>query len=362
MPRLQAKSFATPDSVREMPRMQDRVRHPRRRDDRVLRVRARLALVDRRRPAVGRRLLPDPPRRVRDLGRDPRRDGRRPDPRRRTEQRVRDPAGTRQVGRRRRALGHARLGGERTGSIAATGRDRHPDARDGDVHRHRRLDRDAQRDRGRGLARSPGASQRATCAWRSTSSTGARSRRPATGSSPCSTARRGRPCCAAEMLRSVVGDRPRDPRRRPHRRGRGHRQRRPRDRGPYRRPDPRARGRRTRRCSRHPPPGSSTDRGCPSRMPGRTSSRASPGPARSRASSSGCRRTDRESAAARSGRAYASIGPRRRFRRRPPASSSGDTTGSGAGGTSGSSVWSTSPERMIRWSSASIAGSVSSWR
>ena len=91
-------------------------------------------------------------------------------------------------------------------------------------------------------------------------------------------------------------------------------------------------------------------------------SRVSPGPARSRASSSACRRTDREFAAARSSRAYASIGPRRRLRRRPPVSSSGDTTGSGAGGTSGSSDWSASPERMIRWSSASTAGSVSSWR
>ena len=55
MPRLQAKSFATPDSVREMPNGQDHVRHPRRRDDRVLRVQPRLALVDRRRPGDGRR-------------------------------------------------------------------------------------------------------------------------------------------------------------------------------------------------------------------------------------------------------------------------------------------------------------------
>ena len=35
-------------------------------------------------------------------------------------------------------------------------------------------------------------------------------------------------------------------------------------------------------------------------------------------------------------------------------------TGSGATGISGSSVWSTSPDRMIARSSASIAGSVSS--
>jgi hypothetical protein len=54
--------------------------------------------------------------------------------------------------------------------------------------------------------------------------------------------------------------------------------------------------------------------------------------------------------------------PRRRLCRRPPPSGSSATVGSGAAGTSGRAAFSTSPELMIRCSSASIAGSVSSWR
>jgi hypothetical protein len=50
---------------------------------------------------------------------------------------------------------------------------------------------------------------------------------------------------------------------------------------------------------------------------------------------------------------------RRRFRRRSPAPATG-ATGTSAGGMKGSSVCSSSPERMIRRSSSSIAGSVSS--
>ena len=111
----------------------------RRRHRRALPLRSRVALVGGHGPAARHHLVPDAAPRLRDVGRDARRHGRRPGARHRSRRGLRHPARTRQVGRRRRAVGHDRMGG--------SGRDaRRPSttrrgaSRDRRVHRHRRLD------------------------------------------------------------------------------------------------------------------------------------------------------------------------------------------------------------------------------
>jgi hypothetical protein len=138
-----------------------RDRRPGRRDRRPLQVRAGLALVDRDGPAGRKRLVPDPPSRLLDVRRGARCHGRRADARHRSGHGVRHPAGPRQVGRRRRALGHDRVGRQRTRPRRCPPGGRRTIPLDGPLHRHRRLDGPAPGGWRRPLARSARGPQRA---------------------------------------------------------------------------------------------------------------------------------------------------------------------------------------------------------
>ena len=74
-----------------------------------------------------------------DLRPDARRDGRRPGARHPARLDLRDPVGSRRMGRRRRAMGDARVD-QRPGVRRAARGSRRADPRDRPVHRHRRLD------------------------------------------------------------------------------------------------------------------------------------------------------------------------------------------------------------------------------
>ena len=93
----------------------DRDRRSRRSEGRPLRVRTRLALVDRCRAARRNGVVPGTPRRVHAVGRPADRHGRRTGARDRGRLGLRDPAGPRQMGDRGRAVGVARLGRQRAG-------------------------------------------------------------------------------------------------------------------------------------------------------------------------------------------------------------------------------------------------------
>ena len=191
MPRLQFKSFATPDEDRRFPMGNGRIVKL---DESTVghgQLGARLALVDASRADRRDRLVPGPPSGLRDLGAAPRRHGRRPVDRDPAGFRVRDPGRPRRKRGRRRTIRDARMDERphRRGRRAGGDRTR---PRDRPVHRHRRLDGDPRT----GSATRPGASSStstiAVCGTSSIAIEGARSTRPATGSWRSSTARRGR--------------------------------------------------------------------------------------------------------------------------------------------------------------------------
>ena len=193
LPRLQTKSFATPDDGPDDAEGALRHGQPRRRDGGALRLRAGVALVGRPRAGHGDDQLPDAPPRLHDDGVPAGRDGRRRDARHRPGLRLRHPAGPRQVGPRRRTVGDDRVGRERPGDGRGPGGvGRRPLARHGHVHRHRRLDGDPGEGRRRGLACAPARARRAAARGAQRLSRSRDQVRPATGSSPSSTARRVR--------------------------------------------------------------------------------------------------------------------------------------------------------------------------
>ena len=278
-------------------------RHARRRDDRARALGARLALDDAPRADRRDRLVPGAPPRLRDLGPAPRRDGRRAERRDPRRVRLRDPVRARRERRRRRAVRDARMD-ERERRRDRHRRRQRAAPRDGAVHGHRELDGHPRGDGRRALAGRPRRAQPAH----------ARPAQPVPGPRDRHDGRRVpgpvRQRLASRALRTGDGrgrdgHGHRDPRRRPHRRGRARRRRGPWPRGACRGP-----GSRGGRCLRGPrvgdhegpdrgvrprgrgrrPPRAQGDLGRAAPVPGDAAARApraSRRPRRSRASSNG---------------------------------------------------------------------------
>ena len=192
-----------PDETREFPGLTapaGRPRRPHRRSDR----RSSPGGAGTRTCArtVGWRVVRGAPRRRRALGSLRHRDARRHDARVRARRRLRDPARSRRLHDRRRAVRPDRV--DRAAGVRRLPAHRHvqPRARDAALHRPRRLDGHREPARRPGVARSALDALRDDARASSSGTTGARSTRPATGCSPRST---GRPARCGARRRSARG-------------------------------------------------------------------------------------------------------------------------------------------------------------
>ena len=208
MPRLQTRRFATPDEVRTFEHGHAELLLLDETADRSRDLRARLAMVDGHAGDRGHADLPAPPSRLFDLRRHARRDGRRAGDRHRGRIGLRDPARARRVGRRRRRRGSRSSGRapRRFGVARRSWRTRRWRRSSSPTSwiRRRRWTGSATR-RGESCCRPTTALMRGELnVFR-----GARSRRPAMASSPCSMARREpsavAPPCVVGRRRSAWG-------------------------------------------------------------------------------------------------------------------------------------------------------------